>query len=115
MKKSILFSILFATIILFSCKKENNQPNNGNGTSTPPPITTGTLYFKNIQIYPYTIYIDGVSMGTLSSNSISIGYIVTSGISHAVKSQQSTGYILYPTIFTGTATLNPGGSITWSF
>jgi hypothetical protein len=108
MKNKILFSILFATI-LFSCKKENNQPNNSNGS------TTGTLYFQNTKIDPYIIYLDGANIGTLAAGTISNGYTVTSGMIHNIKSQQASGYIVYPTIYPGTATLNPGGSVTWAF
>lgn len=115
MKKFIyLFAICIASFT--ACKKEHPQPNNGSssGTSTQNP-TTGTLYFKNTQTDPYTITLDGTNVGTLSAGTTSQGFIVTSGIGHSVKATQYSGYVLYPTIFTGTATLNPGGSITWSF
>lgn len=61
------------------------------------------------------MYLDGTNIGVLQAGSTSQGYTVTSGISHAVKAEQYSGYILYPTVFTGTATLNPGGSVTWEF
>lgn len=112
MKSKIIIPILFLAMLLFACKKENTQPNNGNGTSTP---TTGTLYFKNTQSDPYTMYLDGTNIGVLQPGNTSSGYTVSSGISHAVKAEQFSGYILYPTVYTGTATLNPGGSVTWEF
>lgn len=113
MKTRIILPILFlASMLLFSCKKENNVPGNGSGSSAP---TTGILYFKNTQSDPYTIYLDGTNIGILQSGSITTGYTVSSGISHAVKAIQYSGYIFTPTEYTGTATLNPGGIITWSF
>lgn len=113
--KKILLSILIIVAIASGCTKEKNQPNNGNGTGSTPVPTTGTLYFQNTKTDPYIIYLDGTSMGTLLPGTTSSGYTITSGISHAVKSQQASGYIVYPTVYTGTATLNPGGSVTWSF
>lgn len=113
MKTRIIIPFLFLiSMLLFSCKKENNAPGNGSGSSTP---TTGTLYFKNTQVYPYTIYLDGTNIGVLQAGTTSSAYTVTSGISHAVKAVQYSGYIFTPTTFTGTATLNPGGTVTWSF
>lgn len=113
MKTRIIIPIIFlASMLLFGCKKENNAPGNGNGSSQ---ATTGTLYFKNTQSDPYTIYLDGNNIGVLQSGNTSSGYTVSSGISHAVKAIQYSGYIFTPTEYTGTATLNPGGSITWSF
>lgn len=116
MKTKLFFSLFFAAVMICSCKKEKNQPNNGNGsTTTPPPVTTGSLYFKNIQTDPYAILLDGSGIGTLMAGSTSSAYTISSGISHTCKATQSSGYILYPTVFTGTATVNPGGTITWSF
>lgn len=117
MKNKILSFLIIATMAITGCKKENNAPNNGNGTggnSTPTP-TTGTLYFKNNQSNYYTIYLDGTNIGILSAGAQSSGYTVTSGISHSVKAEQYNGYVFYPTVYTGTATLNPGGSVTWTF
>lgn len=111
MKTKIILSILLFTSILFSCKKENIQPNNGNGSAS----TTGTLYLKNTKTDPYTIFLDGNNIGVLQSGITSSGYTVTSGITHTVKAEQYSGYILYPTVFNGTATVNPGGSVTWEF
>lgn len=112
MKTRIIIPIiLLALMLLFGCKKENIQPNNGNGSAP----TTGTLYFKNNQSDPYIIYLDNSNIGVLQSGNTSSGYTVTSGISHAVKAEQYSGYLLYPTVFNGTATLNPGGSVTWEF
>lgn len=113
MKTRIIIPIIFlASILLFGCKKEKNSPNNGNGSSTP---TTGLLYFKNTQSDPYTIYLDGINMGVLQAGTTSSAYTVTSGISHAVKAIQYSGYVFSPTEYTGTATINPGGTVTWTF
>lgn len=114
MKTRIIIPIFFlASMLLFSCKKENNAPNNGNGSSSAP--TTGSLYFKNTQSDPYTIYLDGTNMGVLQAGTTSSAYTVTSGISHAVKAVQYSGFVFTATEYTGTATLNPGGSVTWTF
>ncbi len=112
MKRIIIPIIFLASMILFGCKKENNAPGNGNASSQ---ATTGTLYFKNTQSDPYTIYLDGNNIGVLQSGNTTSGTTVTSGISHAVKAVQYSGYIFTPTEYTGTATLNPGGSVTWEF
>lgn len=112
MKTKIIISALFLSTILFSCKKDDVQPNNGNGTTQP---TTGSLYFKNNQSDPYTIYLDGNNIGILQPNTTSGAYTVTTNISHDVKAVQYSGYIFTPTEYTGTATVNPGGSVTWTF
>lgn len=112
MKTKIIITMLLTSAFMFGCKKENNQPNNGTGTSQS---NTGTLYFQNTQIDPYTIYLDGTNMGVLAAGTTSSVYIVSTGISHTVKSQQASGYVLYPTVFTGSATLTPGGTATWKF
>ena len=113
MKTKILLSILLSVSILFGCQKENNQPNNGNGSSSTP--TNGTLYFKNTQSDPYTIYVDGTNMGILQAGSTSTGYSVTPGISHALKAVQYSGYWFSPYTYEGTATFTSGGSVTWDF
>jgi hypothetical protein len=117
MKNKILFITIISTLMLSACKKDNQQPNNGNGTSggNNPASTTGTLYFKNTQVDPYTIYLDGTNIGVLASGATTQGYTVTSGISHSVKAEQYSGYVFYPDVYTGTATLSTGGSVTWSF
>lgn len=113
MKTRIIIPIIFlASMLLFGCKKDNNQPGNGSGSSTP---TTGTLYFKNTKSDPYTMYLDGTNMGILQPGTTSGGYTVTCNISHAVKAVQYSGYIFTATVYTGTATVNPGGTVTWSF
>lgn len=113
MKTRILLPILFlASMLLFSCKKENNAPGNGNGSSQS---NTGTLYFQNTKVDPYTIYLDGVNQGILQPSTTSGGYTVTTGITHDVKAVQYSGFWFTPYEFTGTATLNPGGTVTWSF
>lgn len=119
MKTKILLSAFALMFLLGACKKENPVPNNGNGNGSggggTPAVTTGTLYFKNTQSDPYTIYLDNVNQGVLAAGATSSGYTVTSGISHAIKAEQYSGWIIYPTVYTGTATLNPGGSVTWEF
>lgn len=113
MKTKIILPILFlASMILFGCKKENIQPANGTGSVSS---TLGTLYFKNTQSHPYTMYLDGVNQGILQAGSTSSAYTVSTGISHEVKAVQYSGYWFSPYIYTGTATLNAGGTVTWSF
>lgn len=112
MKTRILLPILFlASMLLFSCKKENNAPGNGTGSTS----TSGTLYFQNTKVDPYTIYLDGVNQGILQPSTTSGGYTVTTGITHDVKAVQYSGFWFTPYEFTGTATVNPGGSVTWTF
>ena len=104
--------VMVVTLTAMGCKKEKNQPGN-NSSNTP---TTGTVYFLNNELNPYSIYLDGTCIGILSANKVSPkGYTITSGIGHGVRAEQYNGYIVYPTIYTGTATVNPGGTITWSF
>lgn len=110
MKTKIIIPILFLFSLVMGCKKENNAPGNGSSNST-----SGMLYFKNTQVDPYTIYVDGNNLGILQPGYTSSGYTVTSGVMHDVKATQYSGYLVYPTHYTGTATLNPGGSVTWSF
>lgn len=109
MKNPLLFTLALCTTLLFSCKKETIDPNNPNGTIQS---TTGTLYFKNTQSDPYTIYLDGSNVYLLSSGNTSVGHTISSGTTHTLKAEQYSGYALYPTIFNGTATVNPNGSIT---
>lgn len=112
MKNPLLLTMVLCTTLLFSCRKENIQPDNPN---SPSQATTGTLYFKNTQADPYTIFLDNSSVYVLPAGQTSIAYTVSSGIPHNVKAEQFSGYVLYPTIFTGTATVNPNGTITWEF
>lgn len=115
MKNKIL-SILVVIVAISGCKKENYQPNNGSSSNgNNSTSNTGTLYFKNTQSDPYTIYLDGTNIGILQVGSTTQGYTVSSGISHSVKAEQYSGYVFYPDVYTGTATLNPGGSVIWSF
>lgn len=117
MKNRVIIPALFFLLILASCEKESPQPNNGSNTTTPPPPppTTGTIYFKNNQVDPYTIFLDGTNMGILASGSTSNGYTITSGINHSLKAEQYSGYVFFPTIYTSTGSVNPGLSIIWAF
>lgn len=118
MKKTILSLVMASFIMIAGCKKENSGPNNGsgsNGTNNPPPVTTGTIYFKNTQSDPYKIYVDGYYKLTVSAGQTSSGYTVDSGVTYNIKAEQASGYIFYPTVYTGTAYTNPGGSVTWEF
>lgn len=109
--KTFATIIVFSMIVFVGCKKENNKPNNA--SSSAP--TTGTLYFMNNQTDSYNVYLDGTYIGILVGNKVSTkGYTISSGIPHGVKAVQYS-YIITPTIFTGSATVNPGGTITWSF
>ena len=117
MKNKILFIALASFTFFAACKKDNVQPNNGNGsgTTTPPPVTTGTIYFENTQSDPYKIFVDGYYKMTVSAGQTSSGYSVQSGVTYNIKAEQASGYVFYPTVYTGTAYTNPGGSVTWSF
>ena len=115
MKKIAPFGIIALVAVMvtsYGCKKENTDPNGNAGSSSS---TTGTLYYKNTQVDPYTIYLDGASQGVLASGNTSTGFTVTTGVSHTLKAVQYSGYVLYATVIDGTATLNPGGSVTWNF
>lgn len=114
MKTKILLSFfLCAFLMMAGCKKDNQQPNNGNGSGTA--VTTGTIYFKNTQSDPYKIYVDGYYKMTVSAGATSAGYTVTGGVTYTLKAEQASGYILYPTVINGSAYANSGGSVTWSF
>lgn len=116
MKNKILTFIIIAIVAITSCKKENNQPNNGNGTNgTGTIVTTGTLYFKNTKSDPYKIYIDNTYKFTVSAGQTSTSYSVTGGVTYTIKAEQATGYVIYPTIYNGTAYANSGSSFTWTF
>lgn len=111
MKTKLILSLIITCTMFFACKKENNAPGNSSGSSS----TAGTIYFNNTQSDPYTIYLDGTNMGILQGGKTIYGYTVTSGISHAIKVIQYSGYVFSPSVYTGTATVNPGGSVTWEF
>lgn len=118
--KKIIISILLAVTVIAGCKKDNSGPNNGsgsgsNGTNNPPPVTTGTIYFKNTQSDPYKIFVDGYYKMTVSAGQTSSGHTVDSGVTYNIKAEQASGYIFYPTVYTGTAYTNPGGYVTWEF
>lgn len=107
--KTKLLIIVLVGVTAFSfngCKKKD---------TTPAAPTTGTVYFKNTQVDPYTIYLDGTNEGVLAAGATSSGYTVTIGVSHTTKASQYSGYILYPTVLNGTATVGGGASVIWSF
>lgn len=98
MRKYIL--MISAVISLGSCIKQYEpEPE-----PYVDPCTTGTIQLINTSDNPYDVFIDGKGIGQQPGNTTwektyDKGY-------HAIKVQQASGYILYPTIKEGSVTLD---------
>lgn len=110
--KLTLAFFLSIFLMMAGCKKDNQQPGNGNGSTV---VTTGTVYFKNSQSDPYKIYIDNVYQFTVSAGATSSAYTVTGGVTYQIKAEQASGYTFYPTVYTGSVNVGSGGTTTWTF
>ena len=76
-------------------------------------LRMGTLQLTNNSSNPYSISIDGVSKGTMNGNS-SKEFKLDEG-SHSVSATQQSGYIIYPTVFSGTINIQSGQKSVLSF
>lgn len=112
MKKNMLFLMLFVgSAILFSCSKDSPA-------STPNTVVvqTGTIRYTNNSSggNRYEIFLDGASLGLLSSgyyydkDSIPVG-------SHIIRALQYEGYLFTPTDITNTVTVTTGSTVNFDF
>lgn len=102
MYKFLLGVLLFFTIS--GCEKEKDPVYVGPPVTNQPDCeknTYGSFTFFSGKSNPYLIYINGVFKGTIGSfGSLKIEYVNTD--CYSVKVEQASGYVLYPTILTGT-------------
>jgi hypothetical protein len=76
-------------------------------------FNTGTINFDNWSSNPYYCYVDGVFKGTVEGYGnlyveITPGYCL-------LKTVQESGYVLYPSEFTGNGTITQCGTLTFKF
>lgn len=76
-------------------------------------LRMGTLQLTNNSSNPYSISIDGVSKGTMNGNT-SKEFKLEEG-SHSVSATQQSGYVLYPTVFSGSVNIQSGQKSVLSF
>ncbi len=74
---------------------------------------TGNIVFDSYSSNPYNCYVNSIYKGRVSGNgtltvSMSPGYC-------SIKTTQVSGYVLYPSEYTGSGTLSKCGSLTFSF
>lgn len=94
LKQLLKIGFLFVGIIFFSsCSKEDSS------TATP----TYNLRFTNTSSNPYLVEVDGTS-NVLSGNTYR-DYKLKKG-TYAWKTTQQSGYVLYPTVVSGTVNLD---------
>lgn len=87
MKKVLLLSLLSVTLI-YSCKKD--------GQAGKPASNEGTIRFTNTSSNPYTIYINGGQVGTVTGKKFR-EYNKEAG-NYILKAVQESGYVIYPTV-----------------
>ncbi|MCL1867662.1 MAG: hypothetical protein FWF72_01755 [Paludibacter sp.] len=110
MKKIIL---IFAAISLLMAGCKSDEPNNP-VQSECEKSRTGTIIFDSWASNPYDCYIDNTykgrvaANGKLTVNSVQAGY-------HAFRMTQASGYLLYPSVYTSSGTLQQCGSFTIVF
>lgn len=95
------------------CETPTSGGGGGGGTNNPACQTnnTATVNFNNSSSNPYYCYINGANRGTVSGNS-SRDFTVSAG-ANALKAEQVSGYLLYPTVVNRSA--NPSACSTYNF
>lgn len=74
---------------------------------------TGSVKFINKSTNPYKLSINGASKGEISGGSSRI-FDLDAG-TYALKAEQVSGYILYPTVKEGQITVRRDDILEWSF
>ena len=97
--KRLITVLMAAAIGLSSCTKTTNSTGSND---------TGTIRYTNQSSNPYTIYLDGTSKGSLDGGKYT-EFTVYKG-DHSTKAEQISGYVVYPTVRTGTVTIAGGDS-----
>ncbi len=91
-------------------------PTGWTGTNCQTPVATSTIGFIdfiNTSTNPYYIYIGGVYKNTIAGKTY-ILYSISAG-SYSCEVKQQSGYVLYPTDETFTATVTTGNTFTITF
>lgn len=99
--------ILILVIILMRRKSKKKK--------TQQQSAKAQIYFKNTNSDPYTIYLDGTSVGTLDGGETSHGFDVVPKDLHELRAEQNSGYLFYPTVETDTILVNENFKTTWEF
>jgi len=106
MKTKLLAFSLFFSLFFIACKKDSNTT----------VVDTGTIRYNNASSggNRYEIFLDGASLGLLSSGIYYDETDVPVG-SHIVKAVQYEGFILSPTIKETTVDVFKGTTIQFDF
>lgn len=134
---SFLISILTTILLLNSCKKdpcETKVCQNGgfcdDGTCKCPEgfsgtnceidnrpacqkNNTGQIVFDNYSSNPYDCYVNNIYKGRVSGYGF-LSVTITSGY-YSLRTLQVSGYVLYPSEFTGAGTVARCGNLTFKF
>jgi hypothetical protein len=93
------FLLFFSALLAVECSKDE--------------FGSGSVKFINKSANPYKLSINGASKGEISGGSSKI--IELDVGTYALKAEQVSGYILYPTIKNGEITVRRGDFLEWSF
>lgn len=114
--KRIILVLLMVAAMFASCKKSDSNnvtPGGGSGGGGGTTVTTGTIQFVNNSTNPYKCYISGTLVAVLSG-----GYNQTftkAFGTYSCEVIQSSGYVLYPTDKTYSATVSASANAVISF
>ncbi len=85
----------------FSCAKDDDQSLT---KSICEQNNTGEVSVSNTQSDPYKVYVNGGYKQLVSSKS-KTSFDLSPG-TYTIKLEQSSGYVLYPTVYTKSVTIN---------
>lgn len=136
--KKIFFLLAVASVVFSACNKEDDcELNCLNGGTLKAPCgcdclsgfsgtecendnrpdcvknNTGTVVFDSYSDNPYDCYINSVYVGQVGGWGIK-NVTSTAGFKN-LRVLQVSGYVLYPSEFTGTGTLSQCGTLTFEF
>ena len=100
MKKILFLAFIAVSLIFAGC-----GGNNGGGYN--PPSTTGNIQFQNQTDDAYYVEVAGYETFTLGGNR-TVTYSGYEAGRHYITVTQKNGYILYPTVKEGYATVRAG-------
>lgn len=96
------------------CNCPANYTGNNCETYSPPCSGKGTVIIFSSKSDPYEVEIDYSYKGNVGAYGTATFNNITSG-SVYVKVTQASGYIFYPSVYSGTSSLSNCGTLNWSF
>lgn len=98
MKRTLFICMVAMAAMFAGCSKEQLKDQD-DLIPACEQNNTGTLMLQSLQSDHYELFIDGVSRGSIAPGAtatidLSVGY-------HALRTEQINGWLVYPTIFTG--------------